>query len=91
VICQREGDEPELTGLVTPTTLASVLSQKAYMLFYVKRSLAYGSRVVIDDTDGMVGASGKRTSGSVDPAGGNRLLAKPMNGHGHSGSGIVGA
>nr|XP_019009672.1 ubiquitin carboxyl-terminal hydrolase 22/27/51 [Kwoniella pini CBS 10737]OCF48453.1 ubiquitin carboxyl-terminal hydrolase 22/27/51 [Kwoniella pini CBS 10737] len=26
---------------VTPTTLSSVLSQKAYMLFYVKRSLAY--------------------------------------------------
>ncbi|WVR09196.1 hypothetical protein IAU60_006258 [Kwoniella sp. DSM 27419] len=26
---------------VTPTTLASVLAQKAYMLFYVKRSLAY--------------------------------------------------
>nr|XP_018259013.1 ubiquitin carboxyl-terminal hydrolase 22/27/51 [Kwoniella dejecticola CBS 10117]OBR81171.1 ubiquitin carboxyl-terminal hydrolase 22/27/51 [Kwoniella dejecticola CBS 10117] len=26
---------------VTPTTLSAVLSQKAYMLFYVKRSLAY--------------------------------------------------
>lgn len=26
---------------VTPTTLKEVLSQRAYMLFYVKRSLAY--------------------------------------------------
>jgi ubiquitin carboxyl-terminal hydrolase 22/27/51 len=30
-----------LTHAVTPTTLSAVLSQKAYMLFYVKRSLAY--------------------------------------------------
>ena len=28
-------------GIVTPTTLKSVLGQRAYMLFYVKRSLAY--------------------------------------------------
>lgn len=26
---------------MTPTTLSAVLAQKAYMLFYVKRSLAY--------------------------------------------------
>lgn len=26
---------------VTPTTLSAVRSQKAYMLFYVKRTLAY--------------------------------------------------
>ena len=30
-----------LTGIVTPTSLKAVLGQKAYMLFYVKRSLAY--------------------------------------------------
>ena len=28
-------------GVVTPTSLKAVLEQKAYMLFYVKRSLAY--------------------------------------------------
>jgi hypothetical protein len=27
--------------IVTPTSLGAVLGQKAYMLFYVKRSLAY--------------------------------------------------
>lgn len=34
------GDCSELT-VVTPTSLKDVLSQRAYMLFYVKRSLAY--------------------------------------------------
>lgn len=32
-------------GTVTPTTLGAVLASRAYMLFYVKRSLAYGQRV----------------------------------------------
>lgn len=31
---------------VTPTTLKRVLAQKAYMLFYVKRSLGFGEGVV---------------------------------------------
>lgn len=31
-----------LIASVTPTTLAGALGQKAYMLFYVRRSLAYG-------------------------------------------------
>ncbi|WWC91368.1 uncharacterized protein L201_006311 [Kwoniella dendrophila CBS 6074] len=39
----REGDEWWHCDddKVTPTTLSAVLNQKAYMLFYVKRSLAY--------------------------------------------------
>ncbi|KAK4685046.1 hypothetical protein P7C73_g5112, partial [Tremellales sp. Uapishka_1] len=40
---------------VTPTTLAAVLAQKAYMLFYVKRSLAYAqpqSRLLKDNKPG---------------------------------------
>lgn len=32
---------------MTPTTLGAVLASKAYMLFYVKRSLAYAQRITL--------------------------------------------
>nr|ODN88609.1 ubiquitin carboxyl-terminal hydrolase 22/27/51 [Cryptococcus depauperatus CBS 7841] len=46
---------------VTPTTLSTVLSQKAYMLFYVKRSLAYAqpmSRLLAGGSSTSLSANG---------------------------------
>lgn len=37
---------------VTPTTLGKVLGQKAYMLFYVKRSLGFGEVVSLNGAGG---------------------------------------
>jgi ubiquitin carboxyl-terminal hydrolase 22/27/51 len=56
---------------VTPTTLANALKQKAYMLFYVRRSLAYGqpmSRLLAANASAStVGANGaaKSVNGKV--------------------------
>ena len=60
--------------IVTPTPLSSVLAQKAYMLFYVKRSLAYAAPPAksVLPTNGVsnghalpVGVAGKMPGGKM--------------------------
>jgi ubiquitin carboxyl-terminal hydrolase 22/27/51 len=46
---------------VTPTTLGSALRQNAYMLFYVRRSLAYGERM----SSVLANSAGKTVNGKT--------------------------
>lgn len=48
---------------VTPTTLGGALRQNAYMLFYVRRSLAYGQRILL--ANGAPNAGSKTVNGKT--------------------------
>ncbi|KAL1406081.1 hypothetical protein Q8F55_007764 [Vanrija albida] len=51
---------------VTPTTLARALGQKAYMLFYVRRSLAYGQPMSTLLAANAANAASKTVNGSAN-------------------------
>jgi hypothetical protein len=60
--------------IVTPVTLGTVLGQKAYMLFYVKRTLAYGQSMakLLAETNPTKGA--KTVSGKMEATGAGSLV-----------------
>ncbi|ORY29156.1 hypothetical protein BCR39DRAFT_481921 [Naematelia encephala] len=76
---------------VTPTTLSAVLSQKAYMLFYVKRSLAYASSIknlLTANTSAGVGVGVGVGNTSIGPI--SSVVVKEEGGGGGGGGGSSG-